>query len=272
LIHIGPDNLFQYLYDLSQSVRKSPQGWWILALVMIICSLPPLVGFTTFVSVCGFAWGIKGFLLAGPATFVGAAFSFLLLRFIFKARLKRLSETNDRWRALEEVVEAKGLPLIILIRFSPVPPWVYSNALFASIKSVAFWQFMVATIFIQPKVLLSVFVASRIAELADRDQRGKMDTPTKAINIASIVLGIVVGLGTGWAVYNLVQEKIKHATGLPQHRDDTTGSILEGVDQGAPLLRDFSPPTSDEEDQPQPPQPPPPRADARLQGRRSPRR
>ena len=41
--------------------------------------------------------------------------------------------------------EAKGLPLIILIRFSPVPPWVYSNALFASINSVAFWQFMVAT-------------------------------------------------------------------------------------------------------------------------------
>ena len=27
-----------------------------------------------------------------------------------------------------------------------------------------------------------------------------MDTPTKAINIASIVLGIIVGLGTGWYV------------------------------------------------------------------------
>ena len=27
-----------------------------------------------------------------------------------------------------------------------------------------------------------------------------MDTPTKAINIASVVLGIIVGLGTGWYV------------------------------------------------------------------------
>jgi hypothetical protein len=69
-----------------------------------VCSVPPLVGFTTLISVCGFAWGIKGFLLACPATFLGAAFSFLLLRFVFKSRLKRLSETNDRWRALEEVV------------------------------------------------------------------------------------------------------------------------------------------------------------------------
>lgn len=123
LIHIGADNLFQYLYDLSQSVRNSTHGWWILALVMststtkrarragrlltaiaVISSVPPLVGFTTLISVCGFAWGIKGFLLACPATFLGAGFSFLLLRFVFKSRLKRLSETNDRWRALEEVV------------------------------------------------------------------------------------------------------------------------------------------------------------------------
>ena len=71
------------------------------------------------------------------------------------------------------------------------------------------------------------------------------------------------------AVYRLVQEKIKKATDLPQHRDDTAARILEDVDQGAPLLRDFSPPSSDEEVQPQPPAT---RPESRLQGRRSPRR
>lgn len=109
-----------------------------------------------------------------------------------------------------------------------------------------------------------------------------MDTPTKVINIASVVLGIIVGLGTGWyvplppvvlhsgnklllrAVYNLVQEKVKHATGLPQYTGDTTPRSLER----APLLRDFSPPRS-EEDQPQPPQP---RSETRIKGRRSPKR
>jgi hypothetical protein len=71
------------------------------------------------------------------------------------------------------------------------------------------------------------------------------------------------------AVYHLVQEKIKKATGLPQHRDDTASRILEDADQGAPLLRDFSPPNSDEEVQPQSPKP---RPETRIQGRRSPRR
>lgn len=27
--------------------------------------------------------------------------------------------------------KAKGLPLVILIRMSPLPPWVYANTLFA---------------------------------------------------------------------------------------------------------------------------------------------
>lgn len=38
LIHIGADNLFQHLYDLSQTVRTSAHGWWILALVMSVSS------------------------------------------------------------------------------------------------------------------------------------------------------------------------------------------------------------------------------------------
>jgi hypothetical protein len=96
-----------------------------------------------------------------------------------------------------------------------MPPWVYSNALFASITSVKFWQFMIANLwvlmsivllhliniirrFLMPKILLTVFVASRIAALADRDQRGQMDLPTEILNYSSIAVGIVVGIGTGW--------------------------------------------------------------------------
>src|SRR5258706_6157523 len=41
LIHIGPDKLFQYLYDVSQNVRNSTHGWWILALVMSASTLAP---------------------------------------------------------------------------------------------------------------------------------------------------------------------------------------------------------------------------------------
>ena len=45
-----------------------------------------------------------------------------------------------------------------------------------SIEPVALWQFVVATLFIFPKLALHVFIGSRIAALSDGDQRDHMDT------------------------------------------------------------------------------------------------
>ena len=50
-----------------------------------------------------------------------------------------------------------------------------------SIRSVSLWQFMVATIFTFPRFLLYVFIGSRLAALADGEQRGKMDKSKFAV-------------------------------------------------------------------------------------------
>jgi predicted nucleic acid-binding Zn ribbon protein len=44
-----------------------------------------------------------------------------------------------------------------------------------SIGPVKLWQFVVAQVFVFPKIFLSVFIGSRAAALADGDQRDKMD-------------------------------------------------------------------------------------------------
>lgn len=45
-----------------------------------------------------------------------------------------------------------------------------------SIEAVSLWQFVVATLFLLPKVFLVVFVGSRIAKFSDGGQRDQMDT------------------------------------------------------------------------------------------------
>ncbi|PVG03614.1 hypothetical protein CPB86DRAFT_748949 [Serendipita vermifera] len=247
LLIIGPETVFQNFYDLAQKLRQMKYGWLILGVLIVIASFPPMVGFTTLVSISGFAWGVKGFFLAGPAAIIGAGLCFLSLRYLFRVRLQKLQQSNKHWRALDQVVSAKGLPLIVLIRFSPLPPWVFSNALFASMTSVKFWQFIVANIFLMPKILLTVFVASRIAALADRGQRGKMDYPTEILNYCSIAAGIFIGMGTGWVVYRLTQEKIRQLPDLPGDVNSAAADALADAEQGAPLLRDFSPEPEDEE-------------------------
>jgi uncharacterized membrane protein YdjX (TVP38/TMEM64 family) len=235
IIIVTPSRVAQFMYDNAEKLARYRFGWFLVGLLVIAISFPPLHGHTTVTTLCGFAWGLNGFFIAAPASFIGAVVVFCTLRFSFKARLRALSKSNEKWQALETVMAAKGLPLIILIRMSPLPPWVYSNVLFASIGSVSVWQFMAATCFVFPKLFLHVFIGSRIAALSDGDTRGKMDTHTKVINGLLIGGGIVIAFVASWFVYTSIQRHIRRLPGLPTETDELAAKALDDTED-APLL------------------------------------
>ena len=94
--------------------------------------------------------------------------------------------------------------------------------------------------------MLSVFIGSRVAALADGKNRGQMDTQTKIINVASIVLGALAGIIGGWIVYRLTQKRIREYEGLPRDVDELAADALDPEEgflnhpEGAPLLRGSS--------------------------------
>jgi hypothetical protein len=53
-------------------------------------------------------------------------------------------------------------------------------------------------------------------------------------------------------VFRLTQEKIKHLPDLPPDVDEAAAQALIDAEQGAPLLRDFSPEPEDEDEIPTP--------------------
>jgi len=230
----------QAMYDLAQKLSQMKYGWLIILGIMILISFPPMLGHTTIVTLCGFAYGMKGFYLGLAGSVLGAAVAFVVLRFLFSKRLRRWSATNDKWTALETVVKAKGLPLVILIRMSPLPPWVYANTLFASIHTVALWQFVIATLFLSPKLLLHTFIGSRLAPLSDGKQREEMDTQTKIINGCLVGGGLLLGVIASVVVYRLVQRQLRHLKGVSPSAEEDIIEALEEADEGAPLLGNLS--------------------------------
>ncbi|KAG8804703.1 hypothetical protein FRC16_003593 [Serendipita sp. 398] len=75
-----------------------------------------------------------------------------------------------------------------------------------------------------------------------------MDLPTEILNYSSIAVGIIIGAGTGWVVYRLTQEKIRQLPDLPRDIDEAAADALVDAEQGAPLLRDFSPDPEDDDE------------------------
>jgi len=209
--------------------------------VIVVGSFPPVIGISTSMMLCGFAWGVSGILIVAPAATLGACLAFVLLRLFFRKKVKGWTQKIKKWEALESVIEARGLPLIILIRWCPLP-WVYSNAFFSSMETVSLWQFLIATVCFWPKFLLHVFLGSRIALFSDGQQRGEMDTLTKVLNIFSIIVSSLVGMGTGWFVWRLTNQRIRELEALRGDIDEEE-ALSGSTDLGeaeAPLLRGFS--------------------------------
>lgn len=67
-----------------------------------------MLGHTTIMTLCGFAYGMKGFFIGLAGSVLGAAIAFVVLRFLFSERLRKWSATNDKWTALETVVVSEA--------------------------------------------------------------------------------------------------------------------------------------------------------------------
>lgn len=69
-----------------------------------LVSFPPMIGHTTLLNLCGFTYGINGFLVAALASLVASAVVFIILRYLFGESLRSWSEKNETWKAVEAVV------------------------------------------------------------------------------------------------------------------------------------------------------------------------
>jgi uncharacterized membrane protein YdjX (TVP38/TMEM64 family) len=246
-IIVTPARIFQSLYQLAHRLSLLRFGWLALAAVTALTCFPPFVGHTTVVTLCGFAYGMKGFAIAAPASSIGSTIVFWTFRRFCTTRLRHWSATNRNWQALESVIRAKGLPLIILTRMSPFPTWIWSNILFSSIEAVALWQFVIATLFVYPKFLLHVFIGSRAAALADGKQRNDMATQTKILNWILIIVGMLAATTSSWLIYRLMKRQIRQIEDLPEETNRRAANTIDDLEEGAPLLRDFSTESVDNE-------------------------
>ncbi|KAJ8590295.1 hypothetical protein M405DRAFT_737049 [Rhizopogon salebrosus TDB-379] len=235
IVVVTPARIAQFTYDIAQDLRRLPYGSVLLIGAMIIISFPPFIGHTTMLNLCGFTYGLPGIVPAAVGTLAGSAIVFVTLRMMFSKRLHTWTSTNEKWQALEAVIRSRGMPLIILIRVSSFPPWVYSNTLFASIAPVSLLQFFIATCFVLPKAMVYVFVGSRIAKLSDGEQRKHMDTQTKILNSLLVVGGVLLTVLASSLVYYLMQKEIRRLHDSSSGRDELAAEALEDAED-APLL------------------------------------
>ncbi|KAK0522167.1 Tlg2-vesicle protein [Tilletia horrida] len=214
---IGPNRIFKLVARAAVWLATQPFGIPLSLAVIMLCSIPPIPGYGLAVTLCGLSFGSraagpdysvwKGWLVAATGCVLGSSVAFGLARFVLRyfATHRRVQDLKDHrnWRAMEVAIQQRGVGIVILLRLAPFP-FCYSNLFFASMHSVSYPAFLLATLCITPKLLLHVFVGSRAFELLNSDGE-TLPLHIRILNWVYIAVGALIGWATGHYLWNTTQ-------------------------------------------------------------------
>lgn len=203
---IYSERIMAALAPAAKKWRALPGGWLILWFMTFFVSFPPMIGYSTCVTIAGFVFGMKGWFIMASATIIGSTVSFIVSRTLLKNFVSNMTEKNQQFAALSLVLKHDGLKLLCMIRLCPLP-YSFANGAISTIPTVTWQNFMLATAIASPKLLLHIFVGSRLGDIAERGD--EMDFSTKIVSYISIIVGMVLGIATGYIIYARTKARAK---------------------------------------------------------------
>lgn len=207
LILVYNERIFGWLAPIAKKWRDMSGGWLILWALTFVVSFPPLIGYSTLLSLSGFVYGFPhGWPIVASATLVGSAVAFVVSRYVMQGYVTRLMENDKRFAALALTIKHDGLKLLAMIRLCPLP-YSLSNGALSTIPTVGVAHFALATAIVSPKLLVHVFIGAQLGRLAEHG--GEMDAKTKAVSYLSIILGSVFGVATGYIIWRQTSKRAR---------------------------------------------------------------
>jgi uncharacterized membrane protein YdjX (TVP38/TMEM64 family) len=191
--------VYEWLKPTADKWRQITGGWLILFAIIFVCAFPPVIGYSTALTIAGFLYGFpNGWFVAAAANITGSIASFVACKTLLSDYVHKLVGEDKRFTALALVLKHDGLKILVMIRLCPLP-YSLSNGAMATFPTVSPLSFALATAMATPKLFIHVFIGWRFAILVDTGE--KMDMATRIVNYASIVAGSLLGIGLGYYIY-----------------------------------------------------------------------
>ncbi|KAI5786468.1 hypothetical protein DFH27DRAFT_260020 [Peziza echinospora] len=199
LVTVYHTEILDAMLPVARKMNEWPAGWLIIWSICFFSAFPPMIGYSTSISMAGFVYGFpNGWFIVASGTIVGSTTAFLACRYYFRNFAQRMVATDKRFAALSLTLKHDGIKLLCMIRLCPLP-YSISNGAISTFPTVRPWAFMAATALSTPKLMIHIFIGTRLRMLAEEGR--KMDAKTRAINYGSVIGGLILGVATGWIIY-----------------------------------------------------------------------
>ena len=224
--------IIKFLIYLSDQWHDLKFGSLIIFILVFMVGFPPLIGFTGLSLLTGMIYGFpNGWPLLACASILGCTCSFLIFRYVLQKQAQKLMNHNETFRAFAEILrDDNSLLLLILIRLCPLP-YSLSNGALAAIPELPLSTYFLATFITSPKLLIHLFVGSKLKEIGDDKSTGS----TRIVDIISIIITATAASLAAYLIYAKMQQKLAsyHSRGLAA--DDTLvfGNFEDDLEMGS---------------------------------------
>jgi uncharacterized membrane protein YdjX (TVP38/TMEM64 family) len=124
---------------------------------------------------------------------IGATLAFLLARTVMRKRIASMTESNKKFRALDQAIANEGMKIVFLVRLAVVFPFTWVNYAFG-LTAIPLWRYVLATfVGIIPATAAFVFASSAATKAAT----GGTSNIAKIVYIAGGVVAIIVSVMIG---------------------------------------------------------------------------
>ncbi|KAK9388982.1 hypothetical protein V1515DRAFT_614477 [Lipomyces mesembrius] len=237
LLLIFHRRIFGFITPICESWSNMRGGVFLLFLLIFVTSFPPVIGYTSAVTIAGMVYGVwEGWFIAAVATAIASYGCFVGCRVFFADFAHELAMNNRNFEALSFTLEHDGLKLLWMIRMSPLP-FSFSNAALSTIHTISPRNFFIATVLATPKLFIPVFIGSRLRYLGDEDA----DVGTKIANLFGIAIGASVAAMTGWIIYHRTTERARYLRAQLELQQELRDEPLRAPSaSAAPLSSDLN--------------------------------
>jgi uncharacterized membrane protein YdjX (TVP38/TMEM64 family) len=152
---------------------------------------------------------LLGTVAAWSGALLGSALAFLIGRYFVRSSIEETTQSNPRFRAIDEAIGRQGWKIVGLLRLSPLIPFNLSNY-FYGVTKVGFWPYVLASgIGMLPGTLLYVYLGA-----VGKAGLGGGAKPHSPLQYVFFGVGLVVTLAVTIWVSRIAKNALQHAGAL----------------------------------------------------------
>lgn len=198
IILIFHGKILNKMVEISNDLKEV---WYTPLLFFVLLfgvSFPPMIGFSLLSTSVGLIYGVSftGWIILFLGSVTGSILAFALFKTVLRSQAEKLIRWNPKFEALASILQDNNSYWILaLIRMCPFP-YSLTNGAIASISGVSLRNFSLASIITSPKLVMYLFIGSRLKNMGETDS-----TASRLFDLLSIILTAVVLSLTAWILY-----------------------------------------------------------------------